>query len=618
MSTIYRNLIRFVIYQSVIIIFTSPQYINAQKLGVDPFFDSIYNVAHTLHDTARVRSFANLASMVISNDASLAKRYLDTAKMIHARHPTHTNELKITYEEAAYQTTIAHFEEAYQLYKKSVTLAESLDRRELAADFCSSVGDMMVEMGRFAEAETYYLESLEKTKWHEANFANYADPDKRFTDIYALYANAYLKLAKCYKKMPQKRSQIEVCLKNALDNTRKVHPVYVAEAHFAFAEYYLEQKDATRAGLSIAELEKIYETYKAEQSASMPWYSDMPYLKGLLAKIKGNTEGAIVYLNQAVLNFEKGGDVKKLSATYKDLTELYRSAGDFSKAFEAQSKYIVYNDSLTRKEQFATINTLETQFQTQKKQVQIEQQNAEIASRKRIQWGLLAGLVLFGAFSFLLYRQNQRIKSANEKNKKQATQLALMMKELHHRVKNNLQLVSSLLSLQSFQLADKSAAAAIQEGQTRVEAMSLIHQRLYQTKDVTELNFSNYAQDLVEKLVYAFGIDPHNFDLNLNISDENLDVDYAMPLGLILNELLTNSFKYAFSKTEKSALSIDLQKVNDKWQFHYADNGAGSASLSNGENKDGFGTKLIMSLSQQLEGHHRFWNDNGLHFELKF
>ena len=413
MSTIYRNLIRFVIYQSIIIVFSTPQYLKAQKLGIDPFFDSIYVAAHTLHDSERVRSFCNLSGMIISDDALLAKRYLDTAKMIHARYPTRTNELKITYEEAAYQTTIAHFEEAYQLYKKSVTLAESLDRRELAANFYSSIGDMMVEMGRFAEAETYYLESLEKTKWHEANFANYTAPNKRFTDIYALYANAYLKLADCYKKMPQKHSQIVPCLDNALDYTLKVHPAYVAEAHFAFVEYYLEQKDATRAAFSVAELEKIYEANKAEYSASMTWYSDMPYLKGILAKIKGNTEGAIFYLNQAVLNFQKGGDVKKLSATYKDLTELYRSAGDFSKAFEAQSKYIVYNDSLTRKEQFKTVNTLETQFQTQKKQAQIEQQNAEITSRKRIQWGLLAGLVLFGAFSFLLYRQNQRVKSAN-------------------------------------------------------------------------------------------------------------------------------------------------------------------------------------------------------------
>lgn len=618
MSTIYRNLIRFVIYQSIIIVFSTPQYLKAQKLGIDPFFDSIYVAAHTLHDSERVRSFCNLSGMIISDDKGLSRRFLDTAKLIAARFSTQSNELKIAITEGDYFQTIANFEQAYLYIKKAVDIADKLHRYEYAIDLRTQVASLLIEMERANEAETYLLEALDKTKWLELNFEKNTRPNNFFTDIYYLYSLVYQSLANCYEKMPEKRTEIEPLISKAFVYGHKVHPIAAAESHLILAKYFLSEKKLAQAAQSIDSLETTYNTFKSKNANQMPWSIQIPLMKGLLAESKGDNSLAINYLNQAVRNFEKGGEVKLLSQTYKALTDVHRKMGNWQAALAAQTQFVFYQDSLTRKSQFQTINNLEAKYQNEKKQAQIEQQNAEITSRKRIQWGLLAGLVLFGAFSFLLYRQNQRIKSANEKNQKQATQLALMMKELHHRVKNNLQLVSSLLSLQSFQLADKSAAAAIQEGQTRVEAMSLIHQRLYQTKDVTELNFSNYAQDLVEKLVYAFGIDPHNFDFNLNIPDENLDVDHAMPLGLILNELLTNSFKYAFSKTEKPALSIDLQKVNDKWCFHYADNGAGLPPQYDTENATGFGTKLIVSLSQQLEGHYRFWNDQGLHFELKF
>ncbi len=607
----------------VLLILTLPLYkisqgqsLAAQNLGVDPFFDSIYQVAHVGVDTERIRSYCNIATMI--QDVALTKRYIDTAKTLFARRPTRANELKIAVTEASYYATIANFEQAYQLYKKAFPLADELEQHERAADLRFQVGDMLVEMYRFDEAERYYWESIEKTKWIETNFDKLANSDRSFTDVYALYAFAYLRLGKLYSQIPQKYNQVESTLNLALSYAEKVHPILTGEVHIVFAQYYLRQKVAEKAAKSIYQLDKIDKEFGIVAGNQISWLNELIFLRGSLATLKGDTEGGVFYLTQAKTSFEKSGDVKSLAKTYQLLTDLYQSQGNYQKAFESQSQFLFYNDSLTRKSQFITINTLETQFQTQKKEAQIEQQNTEITQKRRVQWGLLVGLIILAASAFLLLRQNRKIKMAHEKIKKQTSQLELMMKELHHRVKNNLQIVSSLLSLQSFQTSDKNAATAIQQGQTRVEAMSLIHQRLYQTRDVTELNFNAYAQDLIEKLIFAYGFDYQNLGVTLNISEQNIDVDQAMPLGLILNELLTNSFKYAFSTVEKPKLSIDLQRMNDKWQFHYADNGAGLPPQYSIENSTGFGSQLIISLSQQLEGKYTFWNNNGLNFELIF
>jgi two-component sensor histidine kinase len=263
------------------------------------------------------------------------------------------------------------------------------------------------------------------------------------------------------------------------------------------------------------------------------------------------------------------------------------------------------------------INELEAKYQNEKKQTQIEQQTTELSQRRRIQWGLLAGLVVLGGLSFLLFRQNKRANRDKNKIKRQATQLETMMRELHHRTKNNMQVVSSLLSLQTSRLEDHSEAAdALRSGQARVEAMSLIHQRLYQNADVATVDIQAFTKDLVEKLAFAFGQDPSVLMSKITIQKPILHVDTAMPLGLILNELLTNSFKYAFAKNDNPLLTIDLQEQNGQLRLLYTDNGTGLPPQYRIENSDSFGMQLIVSLAQQVDATYKYWNDAGFHFEL--
>lgn len=175
--------------------------------------------------------------------------------------------------------------------------------------------------------------------------------------------------------------------------------------------------------------------------------------------------------------------------------------------------------------------------------------------------------------------------------------------------------MSSLLSMQSNRLEDKNAAKAVREGQMRVQAMSLIHQRLYKTDDVSTVNIKEYFSELTESLMQAYGRTSDDFELNIEVENPNLDVDLAIPLGLIVNELMTNSFKYAYEGIEHPCLNIYLKNDKDI-TLKIQDNGIGIDENLVGQKSNSFGQKLIKGLSKQLKGTYKFENNQGTHFEL--
>jgi two-component sensor histidine kinase len=176
------------------------------------------------------------------------------------------------------------------------------------------------------------------------------------------------------------------------------------------------------------------------------------------------------------------------------------------------------------------------------------------------------------------------------------------MKELHHRVKNNLQVVSSLLNLQSNRMQDGESKKAIRESRLRVQAMALIHQRLYQMEDVTTVNFRSYMNDLAGMLTNAYGYKTEDIDINVSIEKEYLDVDTVMPLALLANEIITNSFKYAFKDVSRPFMNISLKKGDQQLLLSISDNGPG---MPNPDTGNGFGKKLITILTQQLKANCR-------------
>jgi PAS domain S-box-containing protein len=179
----------------------------------------------------------------------------------------------------------------------------------------------------------------------------------------------------------------------------------------------------------------------------------------------------------------------------------------------------------------------------------------------------------------------------------------ILLQEIHHRVKNNLQVISSLISMQLRQLDDTPSRSALQECQTRVQAIALIHEKLYQSKDYSRVPFSEYARGLAGNIVSALGLSNNTVTVRLDIDDVLLGVDKAIPCGLILNELITNALKHAFPDGTRGTVSVALHReaISDVI-LSVSDDGIGMPADFSFENSTSLGLSLVYTLVDQLEG----------------
>ena len=193
-----------------------------------------------------------------------------------------------------------------------------------------------------------------------------------------------------------------------------------------------------------------------------------------------------------------------------------------------------------------------------------------------------------------------------------------LMKEIHHRVKNNLQIVMSLLNSQSAYLKDNAALAAIKESQHRVHAISLIHQKLYQSDNLTAVDMEPYIKDVVEYLSDNLDSE-HRIKFQVSITPLQLDVAQAVPMGLIINEAITNAIKYAFPNERIGLVNINLyHQLPDEIILTIADDGIGFAPGFNLEHAESLGMSLMKGLCKQLDGEFDIINNNGITIQVKF
>ena len=193
-----------------------------------------------------------------------------------------------------------------------------------------------------------------------------------------------------------------------------------------------------------------------------------------------------------------------------------------------------------------------------------------------------------------------------------------LLKEIHHRVKNNLQVVASLLHLQSGKFEDENIKKVLEEGQGRVRSMALIHQKLYENEDIRHIPFGEYLNELISEIKSSFGSEAANVSVNIETSNIKFDIDAAIPLGLILNELVTNAFKYAYDGIKEPQLSIHLTKNGDEYLLNVRDNGVGIPEEIDIKRSRSLGLRLVKALSEQLFGEYEFNTSRGTNFELKF
>ncbi|HLH00607.1 MAG TPA: histidine kinase dimerization/phosphoacceptor domain -containing protein [Bryobacteraceae bacterium] len=194
-----------------------------------------------------------------------------------------------------------------------------------------------------------------------------------------------------------------------------------------------------------------------------------------------------------------------------------------------------------------------------------------------------------------------------------------LLKEIHHRVKNNLQVVSSLLGLQSRAVADPEMRKMFQESQDRIHSMALLHESLYQSHNLSEINFPEYIRQLAAHLFNSYGVAAERIHLQTDLDQLSLHLDAAVPCGLIINELLSNSLKYAFPDGRQGRIRIELRGLSGgQTRLVVADNGIGLRADVDWVNARSLGLRLVRTLAQQLGAELEVNTSQGMEVRLAF
>ena len=209
-------------------------------------------------------------------------------------------------------------------------------------------------------------------------------------------------------------------------------------------------------------------------------------------------------------------------------------------------------------------------------------------------------------------------KKAEEYLQESLKEKEALLREVHHRVKNNLQIISSLLNLQSSYINDAKAYEYFQESQNRIRSMALIHEKLYRPKDLTKINFSEYLQDLISYLSSMYRKNNHTILFNTEIDDVYINMDIAITLGLIINELVSNSLKYAFPNNLSGKVSINLHSKNENLELSVQDDGIGFPVDFDLTKNDSLGLQLVKAFTQQLKGELEIFDRNGTNVNITF
>ena len=195
----------------------------------------------------------------------------------------------------------------------------------------------------------------------------------------------------------------------------------------------------------------------------------------------------------------------------------------------------------------------------------------------------------------------------------------LLLKEIHHRVKNNLQVIASLLNMQMHRVEDEKCKAVLKDCHSRVQSMALIHQKLHESGNLSRIDFEAYARGLATELFDSYHVSPGQVSLHIEIADAALAIDEAIPLGLILNELMSNALKYAFPNGRAGDIRVHLRSVSDQqWEFSFGDNGIGLPEKTLPGHPSSLGLQIVEALSRQVHGKTEWDTQKGCRFTLRF
>lgn len=342
---------------------------------------------------------------------------------------------------------------------------------------------------------------------------------------------------------------------------------------------------------------------------------------------------ALEYLKAAYQVAQKVNRKELLSEICLLQSKAYEKTGNYNEGLQAYKNYISYRDTVFSEENNRQLNELTVSYETELKEQDIRElshQNElrkEQAERNKLQRNIaiiiILAIIVILALTYISLRNNKRLNTElDAKNKLISANLKekeVLLKEIHHRVKNNLQIINGLLELQESLHQNTEIKNIVTEAQGRIKTMALIHEMLYQTDTISNIRFTDYAEKLIKGIHTGFSKKNWETEHQIEPSDMIFSIDTIIPLGLILNELVSNAYKYAFSASRINTIKISITKTDaDTYQLKFNDNGPGIKDENILVQSDSFGLKLVKMLCRQLKGKVEYTYCDGAMFIITF
>lgn len=435
--------------------------------------------------------------------------------------------------------------------------------------------------------------------------------------------------------------------------------------HMMVARHYLDSKRPALAlphslrGVRIADSTgrdpgsrlPLASTYKALQdwaradsvcavARALPGF-ERRYRPGIVANIllvHGAVKVELGRVREGIADLEKAyamflsGNAGTTDGAHAELAKAYKARGDFEKAYFHLDSAAFLKEKSRNLTSIRTLAVAEQRMEAAQKEQELiarQEREALVASEKawraaQLRNALIAGILFVSLILFLVYRNSRHRKKVNnalsEKNRVISQSLEeknMLLKEIHHRVKNNLQMVSNLLELQTQYTEDDAARIALAEGQNRLQSVALIHKQLYADDNRTMVNMWEYIAELVEELEFTLGMRQMDVNISSKLEHIRLDVEKAVPIGLILHEILNNAMKYAFPESRRGEVHIEFMKQGeDKLLLRIRDNGVGITEKDLANRHRSYGLRLIDLFIRELKGEVSFDGTNGTTVEM--
>ncbi|WP_312389185.1 histidine kinase dimerization/phosphoacceptor domain -containing protein [Chryseobacterium sp.] len=555
-----------------------------------------------------------------------------------------------------YYSIIGENQKSLELLENAVNVYKSIGFKELQ-------GVYTLISGNYGILQNSQL-SLQYALLAEKTAEDVDDKSYQWCTIYNHLGLAYYDVLKYTQAFANFEKSLDIAIKH-----KNISDINVLT--YNLASLYCQQKDYRNALRTLKRTEKTYpptdEETKIRQlfmfticySLLKQPHKAEPYFNELLKKYKESDVGLYYKLNGIIIYLQNAGRVEETYAyldkfrefakksnrliLYSQIELLAYQSDHASKKYESAIKHLkqhqVFRDSLFNMEKLKHSEALELQFETEKKDKNIKLlthqrklQEAKIQNERVIRYvfiGSLLALVLFLAILYNSFRikkkknkelelKRKQIDEQNEQLKKLLAEKEWLLKEIHHRVKNNLQIVISLLNTQSAYLDNEDALMAIQNSQHRMHAMSLIHQKLYQSDNLSMIDMSWYMYELINYIRECYSSE-NKIKFTVNAEKVFLDVAQAVPMGLIINEAVINTTKYAFPDDKKGEVTVSFKNTgNDDYELIISDNGVGLPAGFDMDATESLGMNLMRGLTDQLDGNFSIENNNGLKITIIF